>query len=331
MRLTYIIGVIALLLSISSPVAAQPATPGASPIPASGDFAGLVDIGGRKLYLECHGTGSPTVVMISGYRGSGHYWTDDLRHPEAPRTMVLPGVAQFTRVCTYDRPGTVAVIGEDELVGRSDAIAQPRTTPEAVAELHALLQASGIPGPYVLAAHSWGGLIARLYAATYPDEVIGLVLVDAYSERVEDMMPPERWAAMERLNQELGSNTVYPIDGYGEMETVDYYADNAVVREAVAASPLPPRPLAVLAHGGAFAPPEEALAPYGLDAAEMEASLRASYESLATLAPRARFFVAAESGHEIHQDQPELVTEAIRQVVEGVRHPDTWDDLTSCC
>lgn len=331
MRLITIISLFTLSLSFSSPIAAQSATPAASPVPASGDFAGLVDIGGRKLYLECHGEGSPTVVMISGYRSSGHYWTDDLRHPEAPRTMVLPGVAQFTRVCTYDRPGTVALIGEEELIGRSDAVAQPRTTPDAVAELHALLQAAGIPGPYVLAAHSWGGLVARLYAATYPDEVTGLVLVDAYSEYVEALMPPERWTAMGRLNQELGSNTIFPIEGYGDLETVEYYADNGVVREAVAASPLPPMPLAVLAHGGAFSPPEEALAPYGLTAADVEASLRASYERLATLAPQARFFVAADSGHEIHQDQPELVTEAIRQVVEGVRHPDTWYDLTSCC
>ena len=68
-----------------------------------------------------------------------------------------------------------------------------------------------------------------------------------------------------------------------------------------------------------------------MTSAELEAVLRANYESLATLVPRARFFVAAESGHDIHQDQPALVIEAIRQVVAGVRHPDTWSDLTSCC
>jgi pimeloyl-ACP methyl ester carboxylesterase len=323
---------IMLLGALPIPALARDATPvGASTAPVEGDFAGLVDIGGRSLYLECHGTGSPTVILVAGYRASARYWTDDLLHPDPPRTMVMPGVAEFTRVCTYDRPGAVATSGEDELVSRSDAIAQPRTTPEAVAELHALLQAAAIPGPYVLAAHSWGGFIARLYAATYPDEVIGLVLVDAYSERQETLMPPEIWAAMERLNQELGSNTVFPLEGYGEMETVNYFADNAVVREAVAASPLPPLPLAVLAHGGTFAPPAEILAQYGLTAAELEEALRANYESLATLAPQARFFVAAESGHDIHQDQPALVIEAIRQVVAGVRNPDTWYGLTSCC
>jgi hypothetical protein len=68
-----------------------------------------------------------------------------------------------------------------------------------------------------------------------------------------------------------------------------------------------------------------------LTATELERALRANYESLATLAPRARFFVAAESGHDIHQDQPALVIEAIRQVVAGERNPDTWYGLTSCC
>ena len=195
--------------------AAQDATPAvASPSAASGDFAGLVDIGGgRSLYLECHGTGSPTVVLEAGYRASARYWSDDLLQPDAPRTMVLPAVAEFTRVCAYDRPGTYASIGEDDFVSRSDPIAQPRTAPEVVADLHALLQAAEIPGPYVLAAHSLGGLFARLYASTYPDEVVGLVLVDAYSERLETLMTPEQWAALVRLNQECRHGRGHPDSG----------------------------------------------------------------------------------------------------------------------
>src|SRR5829696_2873331 len=175
MRRIHAIALIVLLVSLPVPAMAQDATPAASsPSAASGGFGGLVDIGGRSLYLECHGTGSPTVVLVAGYRASGRFWSDDLLHPEAPRTMVLPGVAETTRVCAYDRPGTYASIGEDDFPSRSDPIAQPRTAPEVVADLHALLQAAGIPGPYVLAAHSLGGLFARLYASTYPDEVIGL-------------------------------------------------------------------------------------------------------------------------------------------------------------
>jgi len=309
--------------------AAQGATPAAaSPSAASGDFAGLVDIGGRSLYLECHGAGSPTVVLVTGYRTSARYWSDDLLHPDAPRTMVLPGVAESTRVCAYDRPGTYASIGDDVLPSRSDPIAQPRTAPEVVAELHALLQAAEIPGPYVLAAHSLGGFFARLYASTYPDEVVGLVLVDAYSELLESAMPPERYEALKRLNQEGGTDTVVPIPGYGDVETLGWGADNAVMREAAAATPLRPMPLAVLAHGRQFPLPAEA---QGFTSAELEAFLRAANEDLATLVPRARFTVASESGHDIHQDQPELVIEAVRQVVAGVRNPDTWYELTSCC
>ena len=309
-------------------VAREAAAATASAPGGGGEFAGRVDIGGRSVYLECHGTGSPTVVLVSGYRASGRYWTDDLLHPDAPRTMVMPEVAKLTRVCTYDRPGTYASIGEDDLVSRSDPITQPRTAPEAVAELHALLQAAEIPGPYVLAAHSMGGLFARLYASTYPDEVAGLVLVDAYSERLERLMPAERWQALVRLNQGLGADEVISIPGYGDVETLGFGADNAAVRAAVAASPLRPVPLAVLAHGRAFPLPPDA---QGFTVDQLESYLRAANEDLATLVPNARFSVATESGHDIHQDQPELVVEAIRQVVAGVRSPDTWYDLTSCC
>jgi pimeloyl-ACP methyl ester carboxylesterase len=329
MRLIHVIAPIVLLLSLPLPALARSATPeSASAVPASGDFAGLVDIGDRSLYLECHGTGSPTVILVSGYRASSRYWSDDLLHPEAARTMVLPAVAGFTRVCTYDRPGTYAAIGEEILPSRSDAIGQPRTSMEVVAELHALLQTADVPGPYILAGHSLGGFFSRLYASTYPDEVIGLVLVDAYSERLETILPPERFAALKRLNQGGGTDTVVPIPGYGDVETLPWGGNNGVMREAVAASPLPPMPLAVLAHGKPFPVPEGA---EGFTPDELEGYLRAANEDLATLVPDARYFVASESGHDIHQDQPELVSEAIRQVVAGVRNPDTWNDLTSCC
>jgi pimeloyl-ACP methyl ester carboxylesterase len=237
-------------------------------------------------------------------------------------------VAETTRVCAYDRPGTVASIGEDNFVSRSDAIAQPRTTPEVVTELHALLQAAEVPGPYVLAGHSLGGFFARLYAATYPDEVVGLVLVDAYSEMVETMMPPERWQALVRLNQEFGWDEVVAIPGYGDLETIGFGTGNAVMREAAAVTPLARVPLAVFAHGRAADLPDNA---QGFTAEELETLMQAQYKDLATLVPDARFTVASESGHDIHQDQPELVIEAIQQVLQGVRNPDTWYSLAACC
>src|SRR5215218_6760529 len=113
-----------LLLGVPAAVAAQSATPSATPAAATGDFAGLVDIGGRKIYLECHGTGSPTVVLVAGGSSSARYWSDDLLHPDAPRTMVMPEVAKFTRVCAYDRPGTYAFIKDEIFPSRSDAVPQ---------------------------------------------------------------------------------------------------------------------------------------------------------------------------------------------------------------
>ena len=99
--LVLVLGLVTLLLNLPLPVVAQPATPAAPAVAASGDFAGLVDIGGRSLYLECRGSGSPTVILEAGFRSRADYWTDDLLEPDAPRTMVFPGVAAFTRVCAY--------------------------------------------------------------------------------------------------------------------------------------------------------------------------------------------------------------------------------------
>jgi pimeloyl-ACP methyl ester carboxylesterase len=311
-----------------SRVAAQTIAGPASP-DSRGDFGGLVDIGGgRRIYLECRGAGDPTVVLEAGYRASSRIWSEDFRPPRASRMMVLAGVATFTRVCAYDRPGTVAPLNDDVRPSRSDPVSQPRTAPAIVSDLHALLQAAGVTGPFVLVGHSLGGLFVRLFASTYPTEVVGLILVDPYSERLETLLTPERWAALVRLNVRQGTDTVKPIPGYGDLETLGFGGDNVVVRRAAVSSPLRPMPLGVLAHGRPFELPGET---EGFTSDELEAVLRTANEQMATLVPNARFFVAKDSGHDIHQDQPELVTEAIRQVVAGVRGPETWYDLTSCC
>jgi pimeloyl-ACP methyl ester carboxylesterase len=304
------------------------AAPPTAPV-TQGDFAGLVDIGaGRRLYLECRGTGRPVVVLEAGYRSSAEIWTQDLHQAGAARTMVLAGVAAFTRVCAYDRPGTMASLNDSVRPSRSDPIPMPRAAPDVVADLHALLSAAGVPVPYVFAGHSLGGLFVRLYASTYPDDVRGLILVDAYSEMLETLLTPERWAALVRLNVRSGSDTVERIPSYGVLETIGYGKSNAAMRQAAATTPLGLMPLAVLAHALPFELPKEA---EGFSSDSLELVLRAANEKLATLVPSARFFVAKDSGHDIHQDQPELVIEAIRQVVVGVRQPATWYDLTSCC
>jgi pimeloyl-ACP methyl ester carboxylesterase len=243
--------------------------------------------------------------------------------------MVFPEVATTTRVCAYDRPGTYAFVGEEPFISRSDPIAQPRTPMDIVAELHALLQAAGVPGPYVLAGHSLGGFASRMYASTYPDEVVGMVLIDAYSEFLEPIFGPERWPRLVAFN--APGSVVVPIPGYGDAETIPYASGDAHMRQLTATSPLRPMPLAVLAHGRPFALPEDPGDRQGFTSEEIEPLLFAANQAQAELVPDARFFHAKESGHDIHQDQPALTTEAIRQVIAGVRSPDTWYQLTACC
>jgi pimeloyl-ACP methyl ester carboxylesterase len=315
-------------LALQYSAACQP-TGAPAPLNLRGDFAGLVDIGGdRRIYLECHGVGAPIVVLEAGYRASARFWSEDLRKSGMSRTMVLAGVATYTRVCAYDRPGTIAALKDDVRPSRSDPVPQPRTAPAVVADLHAFLHAAGVPGPFVLVGHSLGGFFVRLFASTFPDEVAGLILVDPYSEKLETLLPPERWAALVRLNVRQGTDTLKTIPGYGDLETLGYGKDNVVMRRAIASSPLHAMPLAVLAHGRPFELTGDA---EGFSSDELEEVLRKANEQIATLVPNARLFVAKDSGHDIHQEQPELVIEAIRQVVEGVRGRETWYDLMSCC
>ena len=148
----------------TTPSSADPTDAGTN---TEADVAGVFDIGGgRKMYLECWGEGSPTVVLVSGYGDTGNIWSVDA--PELPRPHVLPAVAAFTRVCAYDRPGTVGPYSDDPAqYSRSDPVPQPHAPDDVVADLHALLAVADVPGPYVLAGHSLGGAYARLYASQF--------------------------------------------------------------------------------------------------------------------------------------------------------------------
>lgn len=317
----------AMALSLPMVALARSATPAASPSIASSDFAGLVDIGGgRRLWLECRGHGSPTVILEAGSGDNAEVWDTIALGPDSGEIAVLPGVAAFTRVCAYDRPGTLI---DADHQSRSDPVPMPRTAADAVVDLHALIATAGIPGPYVLVGHSLGGIIVRLYAATYPDEIAGLVLVDASHEeqyvRFQAVLTAEQWAALQEQAQPGA-------DVDPARERIDFEASFAELREAT--HPLPPLPLVVLTHGVTspmVSPEAQALLPVDVPWDALEAVLQELQDELAALTPDARHVIASRSGHYIQIEQPELVIEAIRQVVAGVRNPDTWDDLTSCC
>jgi pimeloyl-ACP methyl ester carboxylesterase len=327
-------GVLALLVVTAAAAAAQGVVPPARPA-AQGDSAGLVDIGGRRLYLECRGTGSPTVVLEDGAGLGADLRSVDLLEPAGSRPMVLPAVAGFTRVCAYDRPGVTLVHNpavrplapaDRPFPSRSDPAPMPRTAGDVAADLHALLGAAGVPGPYVLVGHSFGGLVGQLYARAYPDEVVGLVLVDAAHEETypawQALLGPTRWAEVMNLTQQAPAG----LEDYPDFERVDIEGSVAEGRQARADQPLRPLPLAVLTHGRPF---QELMPDWPGEA--FERMWLGMQQDLAALVPNARFSIASQAGHNIHQDQPALVIEAVRQVVVGVRDRDTWHDLVSCC
>ena len=215
--------------------------PAAAHAAASGDFAGLIDIGGgRKMYLECRGTGSPTVVLVGGLRASAEDW--GIADKSAP--AALHEVSKFTRVCACDRPGTP--VGEKP--SRSDSVPQPVTAGDAVADLHALLTAAGEAKPYVLVGHSYGGLIVRLYASTYPEDVSGLVLVDALSEGIQDAETPEQWAIQRKL---IEGDVREDLALYPALERIDVDRSFDQIRAAL---PLRPLPLVVLSADRPWGP-----------------------------------------------------------------------------
>jgi pimeloyl-ACP methyl ester carboxylesterase len=269
---------------------------GAGPtIVPKGRFSGWFDIGGRRLFLRCTGHRSPTVVLEGGLTSDWYELQNQL--------------SGFTRVCSYDRPGGPG--------SRSDPAPIPRTARDFVADLHALLAAARVPGPYVLAGHSNSGLFSQLYASTHPRQVAGLVLIDAvhpaYHRRqlalLKPLLPPEVWEA---LRQEA----ITPPPRLVDPEGIDIWTSERQTRLALRRSPLRPMPLVVLAHGR----PEPS--PPGWPGEEVERLWQQLQRELAQLVPGGRLVIATQSGHNIQDDQPELVLDAIRDVVLAVRAGD---------
>lgn len=275
---------------------------------ARGDFAGLVGIGdGRRLYLECHGRGRPTVVLEAGLRNRGDVWI--ARTDVTPGTTVVPAVARFTRVCVYDRPGTTLSPGR---FSRSDPVPMPRTAADAVRDLHALLGTARIPGPYVLGGHSLGGLIVRLYAATHPRQVAGLVLVDALAEFVQNAMTPAAFAAFDALN----NGPVPEFADYTDLERIPFVRSFRQMRRAARRHPLRGIPVSVISRGQTTVLPPGL--PGGLTTAVLRRAWTYEQRRLARLRG-ARHVVARRSGHYVMVTQPGLVTREIRRAVRTVR------------
>jgi pimeloyl-ACP methyl ester carboxylesterase len=279
----------------------------------------LVDVGGYRLHLQCVGQGSPTVVLDAGLGAFSLDWG-----------AVQPEIATATRVCAYDRAG----------LGWSDPGPRPRSPQQFANELHTLLTNAGIQGPYVLVAHSISGKTARVFASQHPNEVAGMVLIDARHESVDDHLTPEQvkaedteqrqfqdmikwmarfglvrllwapaWPSMLPGSENLSPETRTAIgvlqarprqienalaEGQGRMDS------NTLLR---AAAPLRDAPVVVVASSQSI----DHL-PYWKEAQQIMTGLSSNSR-----------LIVAPSGHAVHFEQPGLVVESIRQVLDAAR------------
>lgn len=279
--------------------------------PARGNFAGTISIGGgRKLYLRCAGRGSPTVILESGIHDSSDTWIlTDTKPPVRPSPAVFYGVARFTHVCMYDRPGTIRYTDPPALTTRSTPTKMPRTLQGMVSDLHALLRSARVPGPYVFVGHSFGGLIVRLFAQTYPSEIAGLVFVDAFGVNIRKLFGPRFWPRYVKLLNYPGT----PLDKQPGFETVNI---DGAIKAVQDASPLPRVPVAVLSKTEPFATAPGV--PKDLTD-KLEQVWPLVQKALVKLEPQTPHIFATGSDHYIQIHDPDLTTSIIQLIFERAR------------
>lgn len=250
---------------------------------------------GNYLYLLCAGHGSPTVILEAGLGGDHRDWEP-----------VQSEIARTTRVCSYDRSG----------VEFSQQAPKRATADEKADDLHALLAAANVDGPYVLVGHSYGGMLVRVYAAAYPHDVVGLVLLDAshpdQDSRFLAALPPPRPGEAQEL-REL-RRAIHSAPHAPNVEGVDWQQSNDETR---AVGALADKPLIVVTAGQHdwTDPPLPAI-----DSRFTKAWL-AMQDDLAHQSSNSVHVIANYSPHLVMSalGQPDLVIHAVHAVVVAAR------------
>lgn len=249
-----------------------------------------VDIGGYRLHLHCQGearTGQPAVVLEAGAGSDSRSWR-----------VVQEALAGETVVCAYDRAG----------YAWSDPGPQPRTAKQMASELHTLLTNAGIAPPYILAAHSFGGFPARRFAINYPQDTAGLVLVDPTDETMHFLVPVTAIMAVGLRFDALNTAFNRPAD---ERWQASQHTSSALSAELIAL-PITIRQTKI--------EPEQL---NGLPLVVISASLDPEPDQV-TMSQRdvmTRWsgnsqYVHANCGHAVHHEQPKIVVQAIRSLLD---------------
>lgn len=306
------------ILTGSAPAQAQGQAPSSASQPSTAPAAfvrpqapgRLIDVGGRRLHILSKGAAAgPTVILEAGlsqYTANSTY------------ALAQDAIAPFARVCSYDRAG----------LGWSKPAPEGWTQAGMAADLHALLKAAEEPGPYVIVAHSLGGLLARTYARTYPDEVAGLILLDATSDEDFGELAAARATTVPQLDAAIRSSKPgVPVIGMpvGTSPEVVMAFTPEILRgvkvEFEALDRLPAEmkrpggfgdlgdlPLIVVRRGKTEQPPSQEDVRHQL-----------VQENMAGLSTNSALTVAQNSGHTIPLDEPGVVADAVRRMLDALR------------
>jgi pimeloyl-ACP methyl ester carboxylesterase len=270
----------------------------------------LVDVGGYRVHIYCTGEGSPTIVVAGG--GFSFDWG-----------LVQPEAAKFTRICTYDTAGTAWSDG-------APSRAQPYCA-NRVSELHALLKNAGISSPYVLVGFSIGGLVARLYASRYPQEIAGMVVVDHAFLDTRSNPPPNVNGSIAAAHLDSPPVPVSNIPLALDLEDDENFSrlperDQGLHRWALSIHSLrPTSEMAAECFSEIEASEQSGSYPLGNKPVAVVSTLYDSrsyaelQHKLLMLSRNSEQFIAGNSSHMVIIDQPEIVVQAIQQVTKAVK------------
>ena len=296
----------------------------------------LIDVKGRMMHIHCQGTGTPTVVVEQGLTSLSLAW-QEIHHR----------VAELTRVCSYDRAG----------MGYSEPIGHPTRAPEVAERLHLLLQGAGISDDLVMVGWSAGGVYIREFFRAYPDQVKAMVFVDSSHEQQGARLPELEQSGDSgflRLARYLAPVGLLRISGfvrrqvdnvpvgdelreqllalYHQSHAVGTLLNASIAFEQDTNSPNPPDslgdlPLIVLSQGKPVELSDEVPPNFTLeDLLELREVWNQLQIELASLSSRGSRIVAADSGHAIHFDQPDLLVDAVDELVQVVRQENAAPD-----
>lgn len=252
----------------------------------------MIDVGGRRLDSCVYGSGSPTVVLVSGLGAPQAYWNP-----------VIPDLAAKTTIVTYDRAG----------VGDSEIGDLPTHAEQSAKDLQVLLDKLGVPGPYILVGHSYGGNVIRLFASMYPDDMGGLILEDTQHEDVlNELRKILKGKDLEAFEQLL-------VDMFSAPENPKTEADyRDITRDQLRNStPLPKIPFVMLTSADRAKAMSDMFSDAAIEEiAKLDAALN---RKLAALIPGGRHIIVEGTGHDIHADKPEALMGPVVEMINEVR------------